>query len=71
MINLMEAAVEEAGSQRTQLTTISHTEVLEETQPKHSGTTAKEQGATETTSGTKIEAENVGQQGNLIQTHRK
>ena len=49
VINLMEAAVEEAGSQRTQPTTINPTEVPEETQPQHSGTTAEEQGAAETT----------------------
>ena len=71
VINLKEAAVEEAGSQRTQLTTINPTEVPEETQPQHSGTTAEEQGAAETTSGIKIEAENVGRQGNPIQTHGK
>ena len=69
--NLMEAAVEEAGSQRTQTTTINSTEVPEETQPQHSGTTAEERGARETTSGTKMEADNLGQQGNLIQTHGK
>ena len=71
MINITEAAVEEAGSQRTQLTTINHTEVPEETHPQHSGTTAEEQGAVETTSGIKTEAENVGRQGNPIQTHGK
>ena len=58
--NLMDAAVEEAGSQLTQPTTINPTEVPEETQPQHSGTTAKEQGVAETTSGTNIEADNVG-----------
>ena len=71
MINLMEAAVEEAGSQKSQLTTINHTEVPEETQSQHSGTTAEEQGAAETTSGIKKEADNVGRQGNPIQTHIK
>ena len=70
-INLTEAAVEEVGSQRTQLTTINHTEVPEETQLQHSGTTVEEQGAAETTSGIKTEAENVGRQGNPIQTHGK
>ena len=62
----MEAAAEEAGSQQTQLTTINHPEVPEETQPQHSGTTAEEQGAAEITSGIKAEADNVGQQGNPI-----
>ena len=71
MINLMEAAVEETVSHRTQPTTINPTEVPEETFPQHSGTTAEEQGAAETTSGTKTETENVGRQGNLIKTHEK
>ena len=69
MINHTEAAVEEAGSQRTQLTTINHMDVPEETQMQHSRTTAEEQGAAETTSGIKTEADNVGRQGNPIQTH--
>ena len=64
-------AVEEAGSQQTQPTTINTMEVPEETQPQHSGTTTEEQGATETTSGSKTEADNVGRQGNPIQTHGK
>ena len=67
----MEAVVEEAGSQKTQPTTINPTEVPEETQPQHSGTTADEQGVAETTSGTKTEADNVGRQGNPIPTYRK
>ena len=69
VINLMEAEVEEAGSQRTQPTKINPTEVPEETYPQHSGTTAEEQGAAETTSGIKTEADNVGRQCNPIQTH--
>ena len=69
VINLTEAAVEEAGSQQTQRATHNHTEVPEETQPQHSGTTAEEQGAAETTSGIKTEGDNVGRQGNPIQTH--
>ena len=44
VINLTEAPVEEAGYQRTERTTINHTEVPEETQPQHSGTMAEEQG---------------------------
>ena len=40
VINLMEVMVKEAGSQKTQPTTINPTEVPEETQPQHSGTTA-------------------------------
>ena len=71
VINLMEAEVEEAGSQQTQPTTINPMEVPEETQTQHSGTTAEEQGAAETTSGITTEAENVGRQGNPIQTHGK
>ena len=71
MINLTEAAVEGAGSQQTHRTTINHTEVLEETQPQHSRTTAEEQVAAETTSAIKTEADNVGRQGNPIQTHGK
>ena len=67
----MEAVVEEEESQQTPTTTINPKEVPEETQPQHSGTTAEEQGAAETTSGTKTEADNVGRQGNLIQTHGK
>ena len=70
VINLTEASVEEAGSHQIQLTTINHTEVPEETQPQHSGTTAEEQGAAETTSGMKTEDVNVGRKGNPIQTHR-
>ena len=73
MTNVISAgvAVEEAGYQRTQTTTINPTEVPEETQPQHSGTTAEEQGTTETTSGTNTDADNVGQQDNPIQTHGK
>ena len=67
----VDAAVEEAVSQRTQRTTINQTEVPEETQPQHSGTTSEEQGAAETTSGIKTEADNVGEKGNPIQTHKK
>ena len=67
----MEAAVEEAGSQKTQPTIINHTEVPEETQPQHSGTKAEEQGVAGTTSDIKTEADNVGRQGNHIQTHTK
>ena len=70
VINLMEAAVEEAGSQQIQLTTINPTEVPEETHPQHSRTTAGEQGAAETTNGIKTQADNVGRKGNPIQTHR-
>ena len=69
VINLMEAVVEEVGSQRNQHTTINPRDVPEETQPPHSGTTAEEQGAEETTSGIKTEADNVGRQVNPIQTH--
>ena len=71
MNNLIEAAVEDAGSQQTQPTTINPTEVPEETQPQHSGTTAEEHGAAETTSGSKTEADNEGRQDNPIQTHGK
>ena len=71
MINLREEAVDEARSQQTQPTTINPTEVPEETQPQHSGTTAEEQGAAETTSGTKTGADNVRKQGKLIQTDIK
>ena len=67
----MEAAVEEVGSQLTQATTINPTEMPEETQPQHSGTMAEEQGVAETTSGTKTEADNVGNQDKLIQTNGK
>ena len=69
--NQMEVAVEEAESQRTPTTTINPMEVAEEAQLPTSGTTAEEQGAAETTSVTKTVADNVGQQGNLIQTHVK
>ena len=71
VINHMEAALEEAESQRTPTTTINPKEVPEETHPPPSGTTAEEQGAAETTSGTKTGADNVGQQCNHIQTHGK
>ena len=71
VINLMEAAVEDAGSQQNKLTTINPTEMPEETQQQHSGTTAEEQGAAETTSGITTEADNVGRKGNPIQTHGK
>ena len=69
--NHMEVAVEEAESQQTPTTTINPKEVAEEAQLPTSGTTAEEQGVEETTSGTKTGAENVGRQGNLIQTHGK
>ena len=71
VMNLMEATVEKAGSQQTQPNTINPTKVSEETQLQHSGTTPEEQGAAETTSGIKTEADNVGWQGNPIQTHGK
>ena len=67
----MEAEVEEAGSQKTLTTTIKPTGVPEVNQPQHSGTTAEEKGAAETTSSTKTGAENVERQGNHIQTHVK
>ena len=71
VINHMEAAVEKAESQRTPTTTINPKEVAEEAQPPTSGTMEEEQGATETTSGTKTVAENVGRQDNHIPTHGK
>ena len=67
----MEASVEEAESQRTQTTTINPKEVAEEANPPTSGTVSEEKGATETTSGNKTVADNVGQQGNRIPTHGK
>ena len=71
VINHMEAVVEEAEYQRTPTTTINPKEVAEEAQPPTSGTTEEEQGAAETTSGTKTVADNVGRQGNPIPTHGK
>ena len=69
--NHMEVAVEEAESQQTQTTTINPKEVAEEAQAPTSGTTAEEQGAAETTSGTKTVADNVVRQGNHIPTQGK
>ena len=71
LINHLEAEVEEAESQRTPTTTINPKEAAEEAQPPTIGTTAEEQGAAETSSGTKTAADNVGRQGNHIQTHKK